>query len=1049
MLIGSNSEGTCEWILHARELQDWLNLSGSESTLWIRGPPGVGKTVLARFLYVKLYDDLSADPSLPIVQKVQWGSATTNSHPASFKVLAYFFGSGKSKRNKGFSVVQSLLYQLLSTDQNLFRCVRGKQIFRQPQRGDFGQYMKLLSAILQDASLSGTVIVLDALDECEEASRSLLIKSLLAIASLSRVKMLVTSRSQSAVEIEPSIRMTLNYLNEDIDRDINRYLTTSVKEMRDKRRFSAQLEQEITSRLMKIRSKSYLWIQLVLQGIERALTLRGLRRKLDQLSPCLLKSYSEVLSHSHGLIAITLRRALYFVMVAEEPLHIQELSALLAISQTWDIQALSSQGSDHTKQRMEIAKNLQVEETLVNKTLNFEDFMPHFRPLLRINEGSISLVHFTLQEYVQQRSQYAHFQATFGVSWPDHSTRGDTMPEVHAIMATLCLEHMFAAFRDRSDSLGFCAFAAMHWANHARKAGECQNEVLKALVTAFFGTTEFVLEWLHILRSSKYAQGLVLPSASDTSLILAAFDLCSFYGDLLGISRESLATKDINQRTPLHFAAANDAISSIYWIKEICTKEGVSFDDLSSETDTNFQIPIHLAARNGHKRIVETLLDRKNSEVPFDENVFEIMASNGHKELFKILYNKTKVQDPYQFIHLLKQAAKLDSVELMTEISGHLRSLVDKGLLSSADLSDNRISVLHAALRMQSTTVIDFLLENEDFRDAVDRKRWTALHVAADEGNELVASRLIERGVWINALNSQGDAALHIVTRKGFAGVVRLLCDKGSRVDLQNSSGQLPAHLAAETGDEEILQTLCKYNTNFLPMDDEGRTVLHAASKAGPEATVHILMAAGADVNAEDSHGRTPLHYAVESRDLRILYSLLIAGAQPMYSDRDQICPIHLAAEQGSELVIQALLNGGRDPNCRDSQGRTPLHHSCASKRSTIPAATMLLESEADVRACDTQGIQPIHLAAEQGSESLVRLLISHGADVNCSDTEGRTPLHYGCFSKRSTTAVVKLLIRGGSKIDGPNSGIYTPLYYAKQNNKSLIVKLLTDLGAC
>ena len=74
---------------------------------------------------------------------------------------------------------------------------------------------------------------------------------------------------------------------------------------------------------------------------------------------------------------------------------------------------------------------------------------------------------------------------------------------------------------------------------------------------------------------------------------------------------------------------------------------------------------------------------------------------------------------------------------------------------------------------------------------------------------------------------------------------------------------------------------------------------------------------------------------------------------------------------------------------------------------------------------------------------------MSHGADVNCSDTEGRMPLHYGCFSKRSTTAVVKLLIRNGSKIDGPNSGIYTPLYYAKQNNKSLIVKLLTDLGAC
>ena len=1048
ILIGRNSEGTCEWILHSREFHDWLNLSGSESTLWIRGPSGIGKTVLARSLYVKLYDDLSADPSLPIVQKIQWGSATTKSHPVSFKVLAYFFASGKSKRNEGLSVLQSLLYQLLSADKKLFRCVRGKQLFRQPQRGDFGQYMKLLSTILQDASLSGTVIVLDALDECEEASRSLLIKSLLAIASLSRVKMLVTSRSQSAVEIEPSIRMTLDYLNEHIDRDINRYLTTSVKEMVDKRRLSAQLEQEIISRLMNVRSKSYLWIQLALQGIERALTLRDLRKKLDQLSPCLPKSYSEVLSHSHGLIAITLRRVLYFLMVAEGPLHIQELSALLAISQTWDIQVLSTQGSDRTKLWMEIAKNLRVEDTLVDKPMNFEDSMPHFRPLLRINEGSISLVHFTLHEYLQQRSQIAHFRATFGVLWSDHSSRGDAMPEVHAIMAMLCLQYMLAAFRDRSDPLEFQAFAAIHWAEHARKAGECQNEVLTALIMTFFGITEFVSEWLHILGSSGYAQDLIFPSTSHIALTLAAFDLGSLYGETLAISMESLVFRDINQRNPLHFAAANNAISSVYWIKAVCTNGGMLFDDMSTQTDTNFHTPLHLAAQRGHREIFELLLNWTHSKLPFDGEVFEIVAINGHKQIFETLYDKTEIRESNQLIHILNQEAKLDSIELMDKITFKFNSRVDRGLASLADLTDNRFSLLHSALRMQSTRVIDFLLENEDLCHAVDRRRWTALHVAADEGNELVASRLIERGVRINALNWQGDTALHIATRKGFAGVVRLLCDKGSRVDLQNSSGQLPAHLAVETRDEEILQTLCKYSTNFLPRDDEGRTVLYAASKAGPEATVHILMAAGANVNERDNHGKTPLHYAVESRDLRILYSLLIAGANPMHSDHDQIYPIHLAAEQGSELVIQALLNRDRDPNCRDSQGRTPLHHSCVSKRSTIPATTILLESGADVRACDTQGIQPIHLAAEQGSESLVRLLISRGADVNCSDTKGRTPLHYACSSRRSTTSVVKLLIRSGIKIDGPDSTVYTPLYWAKVNNKSMIVKLLINLGA-
>ena len=1045
--IENHSEGTCEWILDSQEFHNWLRMSGSEPIIWIRGAPGVGKTVLSKFVYRQLSEVLSDDASPPLAKNIQWASALRKSQPASSQVLAYFLDSGNSVRNSGLSVVQSLLYQVLSADQKFFRYIHGKQLFRRPQRADFGQYVELLSAMLQDKSLSQTVIVLDALDECEESSRSLLIKSLKAIASQPKIKVLVTSRSILAVDIEPSIKINMDYPNEHVDRDINRYVTTAVKDLARERKLSVQLEIEITSKLLKFSSKSFLWVQLALQSIAKPLTLRILRNKLDRLTPSLSDLYSETLDRSYGLTAVNLRRALYFVMISEEPLRVQELAALLAISQTWDSRDRSSQGSDLITIRMEIAKNSRVEDILENKPMNFEqDFIPYFRPLVNMNEGSISLVHFTLQEFLQQHSPIADFLATFDLLWPDHSGPSGTMPEVHSITAILCLQYMFAAFRDGSDPLEFAPYAAIHWTEHARKAGECQNEVLTALITTFFGTPDFVSEWLYILRSSGYAYSLVVPSTSDTSLILAAFDLCSFYGDLLGISRESLTTKDSNQRTPLHFAAANDAISSIYWINEICTREGVSFDNLSSKTDTNSQIPIHLAAINGHKRIVETLLDRMNFEVPFDEKVFEIMASNGHKELFKILYSKTKVQGQYQPMHLLKQAAKLDSVDLVMEISGHLRSLVDKGLISSADLSDNRISVLHAALRMQSTTVIDFLLENEDFRYAVDRKRWTALHVAADEGNEQVASRLIERGVWINALNSQGDAALHIATRKGFTGVVRLLCDKGSRVDLQNSSGQLPAHLAAETGDEETLQTLCKYSTNFLPMDDEGRTVLHAASKAGPEATVHILVAAGANVNAEDFHGRTPAHYAVESRDLKILYSLLIAGADPRAPDLDQVSPIHLAAEQGSELLTRELLRVGVNPNCRDSRGRTPLHHSCGSKGSTLTTANVLLDSGAEVCAPDLKGVHPLHLAAEQGSESLLRLLISHGADVNCSDAEGRTPMHYGCISERSTTAVVNLLIHTeGAKINEPDSGTHTPLYYARQNNKKSVTQLLSD----
>ena len=176
---------------------------------------------------------------------------------------------------------------------------------------------------------------------------------------------------------------------------------------------------------------------------------------------------------------------------------------------------------------------------------------------------------------------------------------------------------------------------------------------------------------------------------------------------------------------------------------------------------------------------------------------------------------------------------------------------------------------------------------------------------------------------------------------------------------------------------------------------------------------------------------------------------MLIAGADPGAFDSDQICPVDLAAEQGSELVIRELLKVGVDLHRRDSQGRTPLHHSCSSKVSTTIAARILLESGARIQASDSKGVHPIHLAAEQGSESLVKLLIGHGADLNCADTEGRNPLHYSCSSTRSTIAVVRLLTHNGTDANWRENDKKIPLYYEERYTEDPVVELLMDAGAC
>ena len=255
--IEDHSEGTCEWILDLQEFSIWLRPSGPESMFWIRGAPGVGKTVLAKFVYRQLREIVLGDASPPITKKFQWASAIRKNQSGSFQVLACFLDNGNPVRNSGLSVVQSLLYQVLSADHKFFRYFRGKQLFRRQQRGDFGQYMELLSVVLQDTSLSETVIVLDALDQCEESSHSLLIESMKAIASQSKVKVLFTSRSMPAVKIEPSIGTDMDYTNEHVKRDINRYGMTAVKDLARERKLPVQFEIEITSKLLKFTSKVF------------------------------------------------------------------------------------------------------------------------------------------------------------------------------------------------------------------------------------------------------------------------------------------------------------------------------------------------------------------------------------------------------------------------------------------------------------------------------------------------------------------------------------------------------------------------------------------------------------------------------------------------------------------------------------------------------------------------------------------------------------------------------------------------------------------------
>ena len=133
---------------------------------------------------------------------------------------------------------------------------------------------------------------------------------------------------------------------------------------------------------------------------------------------------------------------------------------------------------------------------------------------------------------------------------------------------------------------------------------------------------------------------------------------------------------------------------------------------------------------------------------------------------------------------------------------------------------------------------------------------------------------------------------------------------------------------------------------------------------------------------------------------------------------------IHKITEMGNLHILKQLLSNGIDVN-------SPL--------------------------TDKNKTTPLHIAASEGSSSLVRFLIENGANVNASGFGAITPLHMAVMRddfnikelELDTFKIVSDLIINGANINTTSDNDFTALQYAAGFNQDIkIIKLLVDNGA-
>lgn len=239
---------------------------------------------------------------------------------------------------------------------------------------------------------------------------------------------------------------------------------------------------------------------------------------------------------------------------------------------------------------------------------------------------------------------------------------------------------------------------------------------------------------------------------------------------------------------------------------------GVSVNEKNHNRDT----PLHLAAKNGHAKVVKLLLEH-GANIEASNKSLLLAAKNGH----------TKVVE-----HLLENGVD-------TEVK-------DRSLLFAANNNHDK--------------VVEALLAHGANIEVKDNHKQTPLLFAAQNGHIEVVKILLANGANIEAKDNNKQTPLLFAAKNGHIEVVKILLTNGANIQANNKHGDTSLHLSAENGHSWIVKLLLQFNDiDVNKKNNNGNTPLHLAAKNGHTWIVKFVLKNGADFNIKDGSGYLPL----------------------------------------------------------------------------------------------------------------------------------------------------------------------------------------------
>ncbi|KAI9150737.1 WD40 repeat-like protein [Paramyrothecium foliicola] len=314
---GGLLEDSCRWAFEHESFQKWRDNQKSE-LLWVRGGPGMGKTML---LCSKIDELHRINPENG--------------------VLAYFFCQATDFRiNSATAVLRGLLYLLVSQQPSLVIHVRkrydhaGRTIFEKASARI--TMMEILADVLQDLNLKPTYLVVDALDECvkdlpqllefigEQASTNPRVKWLVSGRNLPTIAEGLGSASNSVLELSLELNAEL------VSMAVHAFINAQVIHLARVNEYDESTQSAVLKHLVANAESNFLWAALVCQDLKKTSkedvlkALASYRPGLDWLYKKMLQRIRE--SDPAGRCDLILATA----ACVYQPIGVHEMAALVA-----------------------------------------------------------------------------------------------------------------------------------------------------------------------------------------------------------------------------------------------------------------------------------------------------------------------------------------------------------------------------------------------------------------------------------------------------------------------------------------------------------------------------------------------------------------------------------------------------------------------------------------------------------------------------------------------------------------------------------------------